>query len=448
MRKLLYVNNFRGFSDTYIPLEDVTFLVGENSTGKTSILSLLKLISSPAFWFSPDFRDEDVGFGLFDDIVSAHSADRTYFQLGFIEEHTGKPRVTSVLGYLFTFKDHRGLPRLSNLTTNREGFEISLKFADDLLGSCAQLPSGSSFDQLASQIFPSWTKEHLNASRKYKKIFSTLESKRLFGRAKGAVGSAPLPVLLDIAQHNLTSVRKQKLLTPRSFDLSGPSFGPDLVWIAPIRTKPKRTYDEFVARFSPEGEHTPYLIRRILGSKSEARKFSAFMGRVGKASGLFQKVEIKRLGHGVTAPFEVRVLIDDKALMIANVGYGVSQSLPVLVELLARPLYSWFAIQQPEVHLHPRAQAAIGDVLFEMAIKDKKRFVIETHSDFMMDRFRMNYKNSRNTDLSSQILFFERSNKRNIITTIKIKPDGELPTAQPRSYRNFFITEELRVLGL
>jgi hypothetical protein len=446
MRKCLYINNFRGFSDTYIPLEDVSFLVGENSTGKTSVLSLLKLLSSPSFWFSPDFRDEDVGFGLFNDIVSAHSTQRTYFQVGLIEEYPGKG--SSVRAHLFTFSDHRGLPRLTYLTSSRNGLKITLKVSNQSLGSCSSLPEGTSFDEVVAKIFPGWVNEHLDGNFKLKRILSNEESKSLFGKTRVTVDSVPVAVLLDLAQHSLTPGKKRRTLASRSFDLSSPDFGPDLVWIAPIRTKPKRTYDEFIARFSPEGEHTPYLIRRILGSKTEAKSFSALMQRVGKASGLFQTIQIKRLGHGATAPFEVQALIDGKALMIANVGYGVSQSLPVLVELLARPRNSWFAIQQPEVHLHPRAQAAIGDVLFEMAVKEKKRFVIETHSDFMMDRFRMNYKASSRTDLSSQILFFERSNMRNTVTAISIKPDGELPASQPKNYRNFFIKEELRLLGI
>ena len=149
------------------------------------------------------------------------------------------------------------------------------------------------------------------------------------------------------------------------------------------------------------------------------------------------------------APFEVDVVLDDKALNLSTVGYGVSQSLPIFVELLFRPHGSVFAIQQPEVHLHPRAQAALGDVFFEMAIKDKKRFLIETHSDFTVDRFRMNYrKNNGHSRLNSQILFFERHNKMNTVTPLKIDSKGNLPSKQPDSYRRFFIGEEMLLLGL
>ena len=50
MKYYIFVDNFRGFRDTCIPITDVNFLVGENSTGKTSILGLLKLLAGPRFF--------------------------------------------------------------------------------------------------------------------------------------------------------------------------------------------------------------------------------------------------------------------------------------------------------------------------------------------------------------------------------------------------------------
>jgi predicted ATPase len=131
-------------------------------------------------------------------------------------------------------------------------------------------------------------------------------------------------------------------------------------------------------------------------------------------------------------------------------GYGVSQSLPIFVELLDRRKGSWFAIQQPEVHLHPRAQACLGDVFYEMSALDDKKFIVETHSDFAIDRFRMNYKDRkyRKKSPKSQILFFERRDGQNTIIAMEIDDNGELPQDQPESYRNFFIREQLRLLEI
>jgi predicted ATPase len=183
-------------------------------------------------------------------------------------------------------------------------------------------------------------------------------------------------------------------------------------------------------------------------SKSSAAKFRDFIEKVGKASGLFQDVRIRPFGQGEGAPFELDIVLDGKALNVSNVGYGVSQALPVLVEVLARRHGTAFAIQQPEVHLHPRAQAALGDVFFELAAEEHKLFLVETHSDFTIDRFRLNYRKKRASKPESQILFFERRDKRNVVTPLPIGTTGELPTQQPESYRRFFTREQMNLLGI
>ncbi len=128
MKYYVYIDNFRGFSDTCVEILDVNFLVGENSTGKTSFLGLLKLLSGPNLFFGQRFDNEHIGFGGFSDIVSAHSSDRSYFRIGFAWEEAPekkeKPRVT---GCLLTYTEERGLPFLSQCTFSRNGSVISLR---------------------------------------------------------------------------------------------------------------------------------------------------------------------------------------------------------------------------------------------------------------------------------------------------------------------------------
>ena len=228
-----------------------------------------------------------------------------------------------------------------------------------------------------------------------------------------------------------------------------PLFGPNMIWLAPIRTKPRRTYDDVRLQYSPEGSHTPYLIRKLFQSHQDAQKFKTMIEEVGENSSLYESIAIKPFGRGETAPFELDIVLDGKRLNLNNVGYGVSQSLPVIVEILARAQGQSFAIQQPEVHLHPKTQAALGDLLYTLAVTDKKQFLVETHSDYLIDRFRLNYRrHKRKTKVNAQVVFFERRNKRNHITVLPIDEKGGLPASQPKSYREFFVREEMRILGL
>ncbi|HLZ63190.1 MAG TPA: AAA family ATPase [Ktedonosporobacter sp.] len=68
---------------------------------------------------------------------------------------------------------------------------------------------------------------------------------------------------------------------------------------------------------------------------------------------------------------------------IADVGIGVSQALPVVVALHTANPGQLVYIEQPEIHLHPRAQYALAEVLADAA-KEGKRLVIETHSSILL----------------------------------------------------------------
>jgi hypothetical protein len=441
MKKYLFIDNYRGFCKTTVPLADVNFMVGENSTGKTSLLGLLRILSSPSLFMGPGFGvGDEVQFGHFNEVVSAHASDRSYFTIGLVEELAPPAkRGPSVLSrILLTYKNASGIPTLSRLTFSAGNNKIGLHIKGDVITFKSTSFNGASPAEDVTSLFERWSEDHATESSHWTKL-----------EIPKGVPSRIDPFPIYVLMHWAVDQSNIKHSPDFSFRFAG--FSNSLVWIAPIRTKPRRTYDEPNTTYSSEGSHTPYVIRRMLGSSHEAKVFKGFMDRVGSASGLFQSIDIKRFGNSDDAPFEVDAVLDDKALNLSWLGYGVSQSLPIFVELLDRPRNTWFAIQQPEVHLHPRAQATLGDVFFEMALRDAKRFVIETHSDFTIDRFRMNYrrKHTKQSRLpQSQVLFFQRENARNTVTPLPIGPHGELPPDQPKGYRDFFIKEELQLLDV
>jgi predicted ATPase len=436
--KYLFLDNFRGFSNTHVPLVDVNFCVGENSSGKTSVLEVVRMLSSPRLFMGSDFGGEGIEFSHFNDLVSIHAQDRGYFRVGLADERL-KNKVKEGGGVLFTYKEKDGLPEVSRFTCSSGNQERHLSFIGDKVFYKSQPLAGTnSAEDMIKKIMPQWIAEHRTEGTGW----ASLDFPPAFRQI-------PLFMILAIAlQTDKITDKASKEPEP---DVYVPQFGPNqMAWIAPIRTKPRRTYDELRTAFSAEGSHTPYVIRRLLSSRTDAKKFKEFMSQVGKASGLFESIQVNYFGNkkNITSPFEVDAVLDSKALNLNAVGYGVSQSLPIFVELIDRPANSWFAIQQPEVHLHPRAQAALGDVFFEMAVRDNKRFLIETHSDFTIDRFKMNYRKKGTRKPNSQVLFFERKNTRNTLRPLVISPSGDLPRDQPDGYRRFFVKEEMRLLGL
>ncbi|MEQ1947079.1 MAG: AAA family ATPase [Bryobacteraceae bacterium] len=420
---VLYLDNVRGFENTYVPLTDVSFLVGENSTGKTSVLKLLNLLADPRFLLLPHalLADEENNLSTWSDLTS----ERT-LRIGMIRRSTDKDGLVMPLGALVTYGEQDGQPIDTHFTCTVGTQEIAIKRIDRHVYARVRPNAIDSKADIRS-LFGSWIKEQ--SAKAVPAGYQLLDMPK---QLRGASLFYPL-----------SQVAKESGLVPRLFDVH-------LAWLAPVRSKPRRTYDEAQRFFAPEGAHTPTLIRTLLLSRNATQ-----MGMVralenfGKNSGLFRTLATREFGKGDAAPFQLQIVLDKRAFNVTNVGYGVSQALPIVVEVLCRDSGSWFAIQQPEVHLHPRAQAALGDFVFEFASSQNKKFLIETHSDFMIDRYRISLRKSRSKKKpSSQILFFERRNGKNTVTPLAITDSGELPVDQPKSYRHFFIKEQMDMLEL
>ena len=168
---------------------------------------------------------------------------------------------------------------------------------------------------------------------------------------------------------------------------------------------------------------------------------------------MFDEITIKKLGRGDGDPFQVQIRKYGKRAKgsrhnLIDVGYGVSQVLPVITELLRPDGPRMFLMQQPEVHLHPSAQAALGSLFCTVAATDRQ-IVVETHSDHLLDRVRMDVRD-RKAKLKPEdvsILYFERTGLDVTIHSIRIDEQGNIIDA-PNGYRQFFMEETARSLGL
>ena len=150
------------------------------------------------------------------------------------------------------------------------------------------------------------------------------------------------------------------------------------------------------------------------------------------------KLDIKQLGKSVSDPTQVMIRDGKKVSNLVDVGYGVSQVLPVVIESVSAPENTRFLIQQPEVHLHPRAQAALGSLFVDLTANDKKAFVVETHSDYIIDRVRMEVAQGKINHEDVSILYFEKNGSQTHVYQIKVNECGDIMNAPP-SYETFFL---------
>ncbi|OQS10367.1 hypothetical protein B0T37_00895 [Chromobacterium violaceum] len=418
MDNYVYIDNYRGFSKEIIELSQVNFLVGENSTGKTSFLNVLQLFCYPPFWmWEPSFDMPRMENNHFLDMVSASASSKKEFTIGAICFNEIN------YGMLVTYINRSDRPTFNRITIFDSNkiitihgnlWDNNIKHFNFKETVVHELNNKGIVEKMIAQ--------HSNGQKgKSKKI-----SKNLYGT----------PVFIRV---------QEEFMSSGSDGVRIPSIFKKNVPIAPIRAKSRRVYDSPTPIYSSEGKHTPYLLRDILSNKVRSKEIEEYLRKVGEHSGLFDEVTIKKYGRDKRSPFQINIQLNGNKLSFENLGYGVSQSLPVLVEMFLRAPGTLFTIQQPEVHLHPRAQAAFGDSVAELARSEKKTFMVETHSDFMIDRFRINIR--KQGYVSSKIFFFERCETGNNVSTIEIEQDGSVSSKQPESYRDFFMRESLDLLS-
>lgn len=116
----------------------------------------------------------------------------------------------------------------------------------------------------------------------------------------------------------------------------------------------------------------------------------------------FQTSDKGKLGHELTVSTDLSNNFQD----LTHVGVGVSQVLPILVLSLLANSDSTLIFEQPELHLHPKVQTRLADFFISLNIIDKQ-CIVETHSEYLINRLRYLVAISKGDSLSNNsILYF------------------------------------------
>lgn len=437
------LKNFRCFREEQTArLAPLTLLVGENSTGKTSFLAMIRAMLDFASGFRiPDFKEEPYDLGSFDEIAhyrGGRGGRADTFEAALSRFGKGGTSKDEPYQFQVTFGKNGTTPvpikrRLAHRDTWFEEYSVP----------------GEPYRIQFKTKRGTWEWNAVDQQRTQLEFFEDMVplfpySLRILGREDANItplNGSPAFILED---RNVLS------------DLdSGFSFYVQRAFAsAPVRSKPRRTYDPARTTRDPEGDYLPmYLASVFFKHKAIWEVLKSDLERFGQISGLFDEVSIKPFGRKDSEPFQLLVRKSGGQSKgpwrnLIDVGYGVSQVLPVLTELLRLDAPDVFLLQQPEVHLHPSAQAALGSLFCQVA-GPNRQLVVETHSDHLLDRVRMDIRDGNHSlkpdDVS--ILFFERGDLDVRIHSLSIDEEGNIVDA-PDAYRSFFMEETARSLGL
>lgn len=425
----LILKNVRCFSaPEAIPLRKLTILVGENNTGKSTVLAAIRSLWDICRNGGPSFNEEPFNWGNFDQIVHARNSkpsSNDTFELGFRADALTETLEGDSL--TTTFTNQKSEAELSRIKLSGAYGAIELEFLDQTAAKFRfRIGTGRSREvfraptlaqPLIRMLFrPDDEQPALAMLNALSSLFGVLTSKDCdeFARTLNAVRNA----------------------------VRAPAF----VAFAPVRTQPRRTYDQFESRFSPTGSHIPTVLANMRDSPGEWQTVRTSLRKFGEASGLYRDIDVKQLGSESSSPFQILFKVMGRAVNFVDVGYGVAQSLPLVVEMVRGSPGTVYLIQQPEVHLHPKAQAELATLMGTLAESEDKQFIVETHSDYLIDRLRSDVRDGKTVapqDLS--IVYFEKKSDNVDVFPMSIDASGNLIGAPP-SYRRFFLDEEKRFL--
>jgi predicted ATPase len=415
-----------------LEIRPLTFLVGENSTGKTTTLACFHVLADylrgrgVVFNGLSSTNSHPYSMGTFRDIVRNSRKKEKVFKLEFASKHADEDVQWTIE---FVEKKEGIEPVVSSITIEFADGKIIIE-TKDKIDVGARL---ASYDEKQNQ---------------YRMVceFDILNS---------------IPPFLILSAFRRQDGKKDafsKYLQKKSEKFEESKYQLWSIWdtisvfsTSPVRSRPKRTYDPTREFDDPEGSDVPmYLMRVEATEKKNWEELKTQLVEFGRNSGLFENIDVRNLGRSLGAPFQLQVKVRGPKANIVDVGYGVSQILPILVQILSpnvsRHEMSFSLLQQPEVHLHPKAQAEFSSLLARLANKGDRSFIVETHSDYMISRARIDIirGNIRPEDVS--LIYFEP--KGNVVRVHNIGFDDMANLiGAPTNYRDFFLKESKRLMG-
>lgn len=158
-----------------------------------------------------------------------------------------------------------------------------------------------------------------------------------------------------------------------------------LFYLGPIRQYPERSYlwsGSSPRRIEANGENTvAALIDSVRGDGELLYQVAFWLGKMG----LVDRFQVAALDEGKRF-YETRITIAGVESALLDIGFGVSQVLPVITLLFFAPEGSLILLEQPELHLHPAAQAHLADLFLHVAETRHLQLIVESHSEHLLRR--------------------------------------------------------------
>ena len=432
MLENISLENFKGFKNLdNLKVKPITILCGTNSCGKTSILQSILLLKQTLESQYPNqillLNGRFVNLGSFENIIFEKNLENPLvfeftFKLNNEDEESPNYRNTIQLRrLLIDFDPQIGLlqtqdiliyikivvktpkPKIKNRIKSKsyiKGISVEqFQFRIETIGSDNQKTPASSIDiQLVENDLYTISWQNIRniirpdeESSKGEILSAKIKFTNLFSVSGISMNNDPAKMAY-ISDIFFTFYRINNLFKTIFSSYS---------YIGPLREEPSRRYiyEDEITEIGIKGENAAYIYltdkdqtisnHYFYDTKSNSFKHKKEMTLSNAVDEWLDLMNIKGLKSELINEIVYLNLNSSSAsktrVSIADVGFGVSQIFPILLEGLRMPQRHTLLLEQPEIHLHPNLQMQLSDYFIALALSGKK-VMVETHSDHVINR--------------------------------------------------------------
>lgn len=379
----LTIENFKSWEKADLAFGRITGLFGTNSSGKSSLIQFLLLMKQTKEATDRatalDLNGAYVGLGTISDVIHRHEASRYLeFTLGMrrpepiamIDARSAQPVPVAASSDLRLF-GRVGVDDMAPIS-----LLLGYKLGDIAMFSLA--PKKGAKDRFDLKVEAPGTD------------FDFIRSRGRPWDLQGPLKTYQFPDQARTYFQNAGFLADLETAFEDEMD--------SLFYLGPLRDYPKRDY--LWARTTPtdvgaKGDRAidAILAMEIRGEKRNVRRkarlmpFAAIIAHWLRAMGLIHDFRVNEIAKGSNR-WQAKVITRQGGteVLLTDVGFGVSQILPVITLLYYVPEGSTVILEQPEIHLHPLAQAELADVIINVAIHRNVQVILESHSEHLLLR--------------------------------------------------------------
>lgn len=455
----LSLRNFRGFKNSgKIHLAPLTFLVGTNSSGKSSIFDALLLLAQSNFMplyqliQQPQWGGPLVDLGSYKDCVYQHKLTLPIeigveIVLPHLKSKRRRKNNGPNLEILFTLrstkKDQIGRLGSVEITDSITGEKLALKYRRgqitfEMLGRKHVHKFKARGSKRKGESVHYYHPQYHDAFRFFDEIVKSekhglLGKRSAFNRIKESFGLPSWPIIDEVerissgraAPRRWYSIAELARTSRRMYFGTGVFSEVDPTMLTELPDPRLRYYYRKWKRRPPPIESIDAGLKKLdIGSSIKSTQLSPYHSAI-----------------------NVRDNITGVISNLIDIGYGASQVIPVLRAIMS-PSRGPLFVEQPEIHLHPGAQGTIAEILCE--VSRDRQVIIETHSVHMINRARILIAEGKMDPSNVTINFVGRSKEGSAVHSIPLLGNGDFATEWPSGY-GFFderYQDTMRLLNL